>query len=748
MCMMSRFKTMIAGAAAVLLATQFGMAASILQFQPMGHLNEVREDAGSAQVTIVRSGDVSYPVSVRMKTVGKSASAGADFGMIDSVISFGAFQTSAVVTIPIVADQLFEGNEKIRVKLSEPSSGARLARTQIAESLFINDAQDDPLNDDFAAAISLPGANGTLAGTNRGASREPGEPYHVKPRNRSVWYSYQAPGDGFAKFWCGNRRFKALLAAYAGSSLGGLARKNPFDDSDDSDDSDDWGSYLTIKVQAGQVYRLAVDDSDDSDDSDDRDDSDDSDDSDDGHGTGGRNYILRWKTILPGQLQFAKPVFTVDETAGSARIKVTRSGGAGKEVRVNFATRDVTAVDPDDYTGASGELVFPKGIKERTFDIEVNNDTLFERAPRTVKLVLGGPTGGARLGLARATLQIRSDDPFTPGKGKYTAGISPAVFSHAETGRLAVRTGALGGLTGRLRLGGKSYALSGVFDAQNHLRITKNRDGRPPLIIDLQLSDDGADISGSVDDGVVTNFSGKRNGYDADTNPCPLAGRFTVLLPADAAGASGGFPRGDGWAKMKISRSGTATLVGALADGTPFSAGLALSSTGDAPIYVPLYRGKGSLSGSLVFATIAGVSDATGTLHLFKPASALRAGFEGGLLAVASRYTKPDGTRILAGLDASAGAASLTFGAGGLPADATQAVKVNLHHNVSLPPSPTIRLTMTIVEKNGLFSGQFNVPGTARRPEYRGVFLQVQNRAGGFFLDRGVSGFVRLAPAP
>ena len=453
---------------------------------------------------------------------------------------------------------------------------------------------------------------------------------------------------------------------------------------------------MTIRVKVGGVYRVAVDDITDPEDSDDREDSDDS---DDGHGHGGRSFLLKWKTILPGTLQFSSPTYSLSETSSSAIITVTRSGGKNREVSVQYDTGSGTAVDGEDYTGTSGVLVFGDGEKSKTFSIPILDDTLFEQ-PKTVRLTLSNPTGGAKLGLSHAKLTIENDDPFTPGAGKYTALASPDLFANAATGRTALKVGALGSMTGRLILGGVTYRLKGVFDGLNQLVITKGRGPLPDLVINLQLTPDGGEISGTVSDGSFTAaISGDRNGYNAISDPAPQQGRYTVSLPGDDLNPATGFPKGDGWAKMKVSADGIAKVVGVLADGTAFSTSLALARTGEAPLYVSLYKKQGSLTGQIIFAGNPGVSDAAGTLHWHKPANVPQtprypAGFSIDQPFLSSAYRFTSGARVLAGLDATGGGAAITFGKGNLAGDLSQTVNLGSDNVIRLsPPAKTCTLT-------------------------------------------------------
>ncbi|HEY5551542.1 MAG TPA: hypothetical protein VIK52_06625, partial [Opitutaceae bacterium] len=52
-----------------------------------------------------------------------------------------------------------------------------------------------PANDNFADAIVIGPAGGTVAGTNVDATKEPGEPnHHGNLLGKSVWWTWTAPG--------------------------------------------------------------------------------------------------------------------------------------------------------------------------------------------------------------------------------------------------------------------------------------------------------------------------------------------------------------------------------------------------------------------------------------------------------------------------------------------------------------------------------------------------------------------------
>ena len=115
-----------------------------------------------------------------------------------------------------------------------------------------------PTNDNFSAAQVITGCNGTVAGSNVGATKETGEPNH-SPDNmagsRSVWYRWQAPSTGTATIATAGSNFDTVLAVYTGNSVNLLTviAKN------DDIAGDDTTSGVTFSATAGTVYMIAVD---------------------------------------------------------------------------------------------------------------------------------------------------------------------------------------------------------------------------------------------------------------------------------------------------------------------------------------------------------------------------------------------------------------------------------------------------------------------------------------------------------
>src|SRR5439155_2913214 len=113
-----------------------------------------------------------------------------------------------------------------------------------------------PANDRFAFASSISGLSGSVAGSNVGATKEAGEPYHAgNAGGASVWYVWTAPGSGTVTIGTFGSSFDTLLAVYTGTSVSGLTQVAANDDAS----SGDLTSRVSFAAAAGTVYRIAVD---------------------------------------------------------------------------------------------------------------------------------------------------------------------------------------------------------------------------------------------------------------------------------------------------------------------------------------------------------------------------------------------------------------------------------------------------------------------------------------------------------
>ncbi|MDJ0836227.1 MAG: Calx-beta domain-containing protein [Acidobacteriota bacterium] len=124
-----------------------------------------------------------------------------------------------------------------------------------------------------------------------------------------------------------------------------------------------------------------------------------------------------------GEIQFASPMYSVDENLGPADIVLQRVGGSTGTLAVVFNTADGTAVAPDDYGAVLDlDVVFADGETLKTVQIPIVDDEDLENPVETVFLSFfpGGFTRGEALDTA--VLEILDDErPPVPGEVRFTA---------------------------------------------------------------------------------------------------------------------------------------------------------------------------------------------------------------------------------------------------------------------------------------------------------------------------------------
>ncbi|PYK65642.1 MAG: hypothetical protein DME21_00610 [Verrucomicrobia bacterium] len=110
-------------------------------------------------------------------------------------------------------------------------------------------------NDNFTNCEFIGGANGTVTGSNVGATKEAGEPNHAgNPGGHSIWYCWTAPDTASMSFDTVGSTFDTLLAVYVGNSVDGLAAVA----SNDDIDSANLQSRVTFTAVATTQYTLGL----------------------------------------------------------------------------------------------------------------------------------------------------------------------------------------------------------------------------------------------------------------------------------------------------------------------------------------------------------------------------------------------------------------------------------------------------------------------------------------------------------
>lgn len=134
-------------------------APGLLQFSTAAYT--VSENGGAATITVDRVGGSNGAVSVSYATSNGTATAGADYTTASGTLNWADGDTaSKTFTVPILDDNLAEGDETVNVTLTSPTNGATLGTA--AAVLTITDFEPGTISVAGGAAISVNEAAGTV----------------------------------------------------------------------------------------------------------------------------------------------------------------------------------------------------------------------------------------------------------------------------------------------------------------------------------------------------------------------------------------------------------------------------------------------------------------------------------------------------------------------------------------------------------------------------------------------------------
>jgi len=136
-------------------------------------------------------------------------------------------------------------------------SGGWMLAAMAFVGLSVCPSQAQPANDMFANRIVITGTNTVVTGSNVGATRETGEPYHAGVTGgASVWWSWTAPSVGTVTITTTGSTFDTVLGVYSGSSVSALTE---LASDDDDPDTGALTSKVVFDVTSNQTCQIAVD---------------------------------------------------------------------------------------------------------------------------------------------------------------------------------------------------------------------------------------------------------------------------------------------------------------------------------------------------------------------------------------------------------------------------------------------------------------------------------------------------------
>lgn len=335
------------------------------------------------------------------------------------------------------------------------------------------------------------------------------------------------------------------------------------------------------------------------------------------------------------------------------------------------------------------------------------------------------------------------DDPTAAAIPREPALVPSADQIAAGFAQLALSQGRR--FTARFQIGGKSISTKGTMEANRGTRISADR-GR--FTANLRTTPAGAEARITFNGRTLILRAGQA--FAAVPGATRPASDFTMRFdPTEVADpvTGDGRPAGSGFAVVRQGASARARLVGALPDGTGFTAKSIIDPDGRLPFQTLLSNGKaGTLDGELIVDTNIGtVEPVVGTTtHWTKAAQARTKRFPSGfvtkLTPFGGKYTVPAKNKPV--LDLTGGELLSTFDRGGLFTPLSSSFTFSGAKAVVVAGSNDARATAVFDGTTGFVNGTFNPAG--KPVKYRGAVIQRDKTVAGFFLGTADAGSVEM----
>ncbi len=324
----------------------------------------------SANLTVTRSGLTSAAVSVNYATANGSAVAPGDYGATSGTLTFQAGETTKTIAVSTVDDSAYEGTESFTVNLSGAAAGAVIDNAVGTVTLTDNDS---PPSFSISNASATEGSNLVLTVSKSGTSGIPLSVSYGTSDGTAV-----APGDYGAA--------SGTLTFLPGDTTKSISISTV----DDAvyEGSETFRLYLSGATGGAVISNVA------------------------GTGTG---------TILDNDAMPAFSISNASATEGQiASVTITKSGGAGVNSSISYATADGTA-GSGQYQNTVGMLTFLPWETSKTVSVPTIDNVQYNN-PKLFSMSLSSPVN-ATIAVSSATVTILNDDPAP----SYTAIISSAV---------------------------------------------------------------------------------------------------------------------------------------------------------------------------------------------------------------------------------------------------------------------------------------------------------------------------------
>jgi hypothetical protein len=414
----------------------------------------VAEGTGTLSVSVLRDIGSEGPVSVQYTTNNGSAVSPGDYTAAGGILSWADGDMSAkIISIPIIDDSIFEGNETFGVSLSSATGGALLGSPASATvTITDNDVAANGSLQLDASSYEVREDGGTLriAVTRIDGSDDAVTVRYATTAGTATSNVDFAAASGVLSWAAGDNAPKTVDIAilqdslYEGRETFGFALS-----------SASGGARLGTPSSAAITL---VDDE-----------------------------------VMRGTLQLSDSAFSVAEGGGSVSISVLRSGGSDGAVSVDYSSHDGSAVSPGDYTAVTGALNWADGdAGPKRIVVPIIDDSDYESAAENFTVALNNISGGATLGTPDSATVAILDNEVRPGAFQFDSA-AYRVAENAGVVKLAVKRvdGADNAVTVHYStnqgtaVGGSDYnASSGT--------LSWAAGDATPRVLTIQIIDDGA----------------------------------------------------------------------------------------------------------------------------------------------------------------------------------------------------------------------------------------------------------------
>ncbi|QYJ97010.1 hypothetical protein K0J45_16050 [Shewanella alkalitolerans] len=350
-------------------------ASGVVQFESAQY--QIDENDASLDVTIMRSGGNFGEISVDVTSSDIQAQAGEDYQPFNQTVSFADGEMAKLVTIDLIDDSDYEGDENFKLILSN-ATGTELGRISNTEISII---EDDPVPS--GGVIEFSGAS-YVADEDSGVliitlTRTNGS-YGELSLDIATQDVTALEGDDYI----GIDEHLVFLDGQTSQTLALTLNDDEIYEGDET---------LSISItnllgeaSIGELNRATI--------------------------------TIKDNDLPPhGTIRFAGNSYRVSESSPEFVITLLRVDGAAGHISVDYRTYGITATAGDDFYASSGTLYFDDGQESATITLALIDDKQTE-SDESFKLVLENPIDTEISGKASVTLTILDDDieDIKPGK--------------------------------------------------------------------------------------------------------------------------------------------------------------------------------------------------------------------------------------------------------------------------------------------------------------------------------------------